>query len=370
MYKVLVVTEEGRGGGALGRIRMIAEELNDKIETVVVAPSSAAVYIKSLEDKGIRVIPIAMNPLNTIPKWFIRYVISFIPEIWGIIGIIKREKPHVVHCNGSWQIKGIIAAKWTGTKCIWQMNDTYQPKAVLFFFKMLSGLPDAYFYASHATKAYYTKVSQRLIKKVSKIIQAPVKRKEQIVVREHQLENSPLRLVLVGYINHHKGLDILMNALHKIDERQVVCDVVGPVLSTRAKYKKGLDKLAAKTGVVLNFLGYQDVNSALFDGYDFYVCSSRREASPMAVWEAMTNGLPIISTPVGDIAEIVGKNHCGLVAKDISSEALSAVISEAIMVDQKTYDFWSVNCIKTAALFDHQNIAEQYLEAYTEIIRA
>ena len=370
MYKVLVITEEGRGGGALGRIRLIAEELKNKIETVVVAPSSASVYIKSLEDKGIRVIPIAMNPLNTIPKWFFRYVVNFVPEIWGIIGIIKREKPHAVHCNGSWQIKGIMAAKWTGTKCIWHMNDTYQPRAVLFFFKMLSGLPSTYFYASHATKAYYANVSQKLLKKASRVIQAPVKRKELIVVRDHQLENKPIRLVLVGYINHHKGLDILMNALNKIDQRQVVCDVVGPVLSTRAKYKEGLDELSARTGIELNYLGYQDINSTLFRGYDFYICSSRREASPMAVWEAMTHGLPIISTPVGDIADIVGKNQCGLVAKYISSEALSAVISEASKVDQETYNLWSANCIKTAALFDHQNIAEQYLQAYTEIISA
>ena len=38
-----------------------------------------------------------------------------------------------------------------------------------------------------------------------------------------------------------------------------------------------------------------------YSNSSIYICSSLNESSPMAVWEAMSSGLPIITTPCGDI---------------------------------------------------------------------
>jgi len=84
MYKVLVITEEGRGGGALGRIRLIASELKEKIQTVVLAPKTADSYIQSLHAEGIETISTRVIPLSKNPLLLFKYLLSFIPEIWSM----------------------------------------------------------------------------------------------------------------------------------------------------------------------------------------------------------------------------------------------------------------------------------------------
>ena len=370
MHKVLVVTEEGRGGGALGRIRLVADALQGKIETIVLAPSSADKYINSLESLNIKTYSTNLHPLSSNFVYFLKYLIWFIPEIWSICNIIKDVRPDLVHCNGSWQIKGILAARVMGIKSIWQMNDTYQPKPVLYLFKLLGYLPTAFIHASTRTRTYYNAISTALANKIERIIQAPVVKQITIQNRPHVFQRSPLRLILVGYINPHKGIDILIEALSFIASFEVECDIVGPVLETKSDYKRELDMLATAKGVKLNFLGFKKVDHNLFKGYDFYCCSSRREASPMSVWEALSYGLPVISTPVGDIAEIVAEYKCGYMATDLTPEALAGAIKAAQVVDQVTYDKMSQASLKASALFDHQKIAEQYLSFYSEVMSA
>ena len=106
MHKVLVITEEGRGGGALGRIKLIAEELQGQIHTTVLAPSSAENYIKKLKRVDIHVVSTRLTPLTTNFSLFLKYVLFFPFEVWSIRSIVKEVEPDLVHCNGSWQIKG------------------------------------------------------------------------------------------------------------------------------------------------------------------------------------------------------------------------------------------------------------------------
>lgn len=63
---------------------------------------------------------------------------------------------------------------------------------------------------------------------------------------------------------------------------------------------------------VVSLPGHQsDVASHLSEA-DLYLCTSLREAAPLSVREAMAMGLPVISTPAGDVPELIEASGAGI----------------------------------------------------------
>jgi len=368
MYKVLNISEEGRGGGALGRIRIISNELKGKIDTVIIVPKNSRKYIESLRDLKLEYRELRMHPMTKNFAGAIMYFIFFIPEIVGLIRLIIDEKPDLIHCNGSWQIKGVIASWLTGVRSVWHMNDTYQPVFVERLFRMTSWLPTGYIYASERTKKYYQRLNTRIANKTySSILVAPVDRQQiQPINRRRE---KPIRMLIIGYINIHKGIELLIKAASLLVEENIEIDIVGPVLESQKAYMEGLEGVIRELQVEnISFLGYQKVHNELLERYHYYVCSSIREASPMAVWESLSAGLPVVSTDVGDVKEIIEKNQCGVIAKEMNGASLAVAIRALINQSDKEYEQMSKNAIRASALFDKKEVAKHYLNFYNQVI--
>jgi len=75
---------------------------------------------------------------------------------------------------------------------------------------------------------------------------------------------------------------------------------------------------AAVRGAVA--LGHVDAMQDLYAAADVLVCASKAEGTPYAVLEAMWSGLPVVSTPVGDVAWILG--GAGDVTEDLAAALL------------------------------------------------
>jgi len=67
---------------------------------------------------------------------------------------------------------------------------------------------------------------------------------------------------------------------------------------------------------------------------------------------------------------VVEEFGCGIVARNISPHALAEAIRKALLIDQPLYDKMSTQSYKASSLFDHREIAAQYLHFYTEVISA
>lgn len=370
MYKVLMVSEEGRGGGPLGRIRMMAQELQNDMDITVVVPSSSEKYINRLKKEEIKFCTPNLNPLTTAPWGFIKYVFFFIPEIINLARLFSKLKPDVVHANGSWQFKGIIAAKLTGVRSIWHMNDTYQPRIVTRFFNLLAGFPDAYIYASKRTQEYYESISPKLKKcEQTKVIAAPVDRSYLISQARTTRRSKAIRFLTVGYINKWKGIELTIAAANELRDYDITFDVVGPILETRKIFANKLYKLIEELDVqTVSFLGYRKVDKTLFEEYDYYLCSSIKEASPMAVWESLSAGLPLVSTEVGDVAEIIRHHGCGVLSVDYNGASLAEAIKKILEVSDTEYHDMSKGALEASMFFDKEEVAKSYLSFYTQVI--
>ena len=111
----------------------------------------------------------------------------------------------------------------------------------------------------------------------------------------------------------------------------------------------------------VSFLGNVEDISALLEKSDVFVLSSDSEAMPISILEAMAHGLPILSTAVGGVPDIVTDN--GLLVDKGDADALSEAMIR--MADSQSF---RAECGKKSfeyiQKFSIENIIEQYVELY------
>ena len=369
MIKVIVVSEEGRGGGPLKRMKLLGSHWSGKINYSLLLPKSTdPLILESLQNEKIKLDLLSLHPLTKNIIGLLRYVLFFIPEIIRLIRFFRKEKPDIIHANGSWQIKSLIASKFTKSRAIWHMNDMYQPKLVRVLFKICAGLPDAYIFASERTKKYYMGIAPAIKHyMVRDVIPAPVKMEMNTVAS--QALNKPTKVVTVCYINENKGLEELLEALSLLKEEEISLDIVGPVIAGKESYMRKLKGLMADLGLNnVRFCGYKQINASFLKQYDFYICSSRREASPMAVWEALAAGLPVISTDVGDVASVLEEYECGILIREGTTDSISEAIRHSIGLNENRYFHMREKARRAAQeMFAIENLIPKYVDCYTKV---
>jgi len=374
---VLNITEEGRGGGPLKRIVDVGSQLKDKgINSVALFPSDHSNdFEEELLAANMPFRKIKLHRLTKDKKSLIAYILTFIPEIFSLKKIIQKSQTDIVLCNGSWQIKGVLAAKFAKAKSIWIQNDTQQGKMVRLLFKLISNLPDAYVYVSNRTKDYYEAINPNIINKPSVVIQSPVNmEKFSPKSGKNLLPYTEFKILSVGYINANKGFDTLVRAIDFVNKKtdcQVQFYIAGPAFDSQKEYYNNLLKIQKEKNIEnLQFLGLRKDVDLLLNEVDLYVCSSDFEASPISIWEALASGVPVVSTDVGDVKEIIENSGCGLVVPCKRPEELADAIVKLIK-DRDYLENCQKNTRKTAILnFSMESTATKYLNFYHQIAKS
>ncbi len=135
---------------------------------------------------------------------------------------------------------------------------------------------------------------------------------------------STITLLFLGRYGERKGALRIVNALHSLPDSalkrvHLVMAGDGDVVSVRQEvHKLGLDAQVT----VLDWVNEQQ-RSALLANADVFVLPSLAEGLPMSVLEAMSWGIPVVTSPVGGIPEVVqdGFNGFLVLPTDISAIA-------------------------------------------------
>ena len=121
-------------------------------------------------------------------------------------------------------------------------------------------------------------------------------------------------LLCVGAIAPHKGHDVLLAALAELDDQSWHCRCVGSLDHDRSfadqlclqAHRAGLTERVTFTGP----LSGRRLDS-VFAAADVLVHPARVEGYGMVVTEALSHGLPVITTTAGGLVEAVGTTHDG-----------------------------------------------------------
>jgi glycosyltransferase involved in cell wall biosynthesis len=105
----------------------------------------------------------------------------------------------------------------------------------------------------------------------------------------------------LGRLTDQKGFDVLVEAV-----RRLTGDGVRLELVVGGTGRDGEQLRRAAAGLPVTFAGFVDRPRAFLADLDVFCLSSRREALPLVLLEAMSEGLPCVATDVGDVRTAVG----------------------------------------------------------------
>lgn len=336
MRKIANILEEGRYGGPQARTTLICEKMNNTefAVSVVFPHNESELFHEKLSAKGIRNKRIALHRLTKQKAHLVKYIALFIPELFTLYKLFKKQHVDIVHCNGAWQIKGAIAGALSGAKVVWFLNDTQMPLLLRMIFRRLALICcDAVIANGNRVKKYYLD-DLRLLSIPFEVIQSPVDTSifdPEKVEEDQKIVGYPgLKIVTVGNVNHLKGTEYFIEMASILNNQydNLGFFVVGPHFASQKAYSEKMIRMAQKYDLDnLHFCGSLENIPSVLKAADVYVCSSIAEASPISVWEAMSMGKAIVSTNVGDVAKFIKDGESGFVVPAKDPAALAEKVS-------------------------------------------
>jgi len=118
----------------------------------------------------------------------------------------------------------------------------------------------------------------------------------------------------------------------------------------------------------VKFLGKQDGLVEILTASDIFLIPSQSESFGLAALEAMACGLPVISSSVGGLPELVAHNECGFIAEigDIERMAKYAI---DLLTNEKKYSIFSQNArSRSVNKFDINKVVPLYEEDYNKVL--
>ncbi|SDD54075.1 Glycosyltransferase involved in cell wall bisynthesis [Geodermatophilus telluris] len=134
--------------------------------------------------------------------------------------------------------------------------------------------------------------------------------------------NAVPRVGAFGRLTAQKGFDVLLAALRRVDVPfEAVVGGAG---------RDGEALRAAAAGLPVTFPGWVDDVRGFLASLDLFVVSSRVEAGPLVLAEAMAESLPCVSTDVGEVRRTAGEDLVVVPVDDAGAlaEAIGGLLAD------------------------------------------
>lgn len=147
-------------------------------------------------------------------------------------------------------------------------------------------------------------------------------------VTDNAFKSDEFNIVSVGKVIPVKGYDRLARIHKRLRDRgyKVHTYILGI-----GSQRKEIEDYCIKNGFQdsFTFLGYQQNPYKYMSKADLFVCSSLSEGLSTAVTEALITGIPVLSTDVSGMNELLGESEYGIIAKN-NEEALYQSLKQLI----------------------------------------
>ncbi|MGJ7442068.1 glycosyltransferase family 4 protein [Aquipuribacter sp. MA13-6] len=187
------------------------------------------------------------------------------------------------------------------------------------------------------------------------------------LARELGMDADVPWILTVGRIVPQKNHDLLLDAsarwrgLHPAPEVLVVGVGPGPVVAR-------LRRTIAEERLPVRLLGARDDIAALMHASDVFVLTSRWEAPALSVQEAMHAHLPVVSTAVGGVPDVLGDT--GVLVPGDDLEAFAVEVALLLSDPVRAEALAEAAGARARAMPDEDDVAADVLDSYAEACAA
>jgi glycosyltransferase involved in cell wall biosynthesis/GT2 family glycosyltransferase len=379
--KIIIFSHNLNLGGAPIVISEIAAALasipgND---VTIVSPSDGPLK-ERIEKNGIKV-----RVLENFPN-IDNLDIEQIRSLMMKVGVeLDFDSYDVVLCNTITTYWGVIISQMYKKPVIWHIHESIRPGeyihliadrgAKLEFIKLLESA-DKIVFQSNFTRELFENFNRNdnfvTIQgglPLNKINNWVSKKDRSSIRQAFGFSKDDLIITLIGTTCERKGQHIFLEAINLLratcTDRKIKFLIVGAIPGA---YLDGLN-LAIKKANMKNVYIMNEVEE-IYDIYflsDAFVCTSYMESFPMVVLLAMAFKLPVFSTDVYGIPEIITDKVEGHLFKAGDARKLSEIISDFIRNPASYHDMTEKAYAKVTRLFDNEQRSLQHIDLVREV---
>jgi glycosyltransferase involved in cell wall biosynthesis len=371
MPKLLLVITKGNWGGAQRYVFDMATNLRGRYD-VAVACGMPGTLVERLAAENV--------PVHVIPR--LGRDISILGDLSSFFSLIKlfwKERPAVVHLNSS-KIGGIgaVAARLCGIRHIiftvhgFAFNEErpWWHKVLITIASWLSVL--------FATKAicinrteYNQLIRWPMMKHKAVLIYnglatpaflKPAEARQHIATITNRPELASEAVHLVGTISElvaNKGLTYAIEAFGQLPDSHFVIMGTGDQRSE-------LENEARELGVAdrVHFAGFVPGASQYLRGFDVFLLSSIKEGLPYVILEAGSAKIPVVSTNVGGIPDLITDMEHGILVQTRKPQELARAIAFMRNHKKQSQQFAKELCERVKSEFSIERMVQQTIAVY------
>jgi len=180
-----------------------------------------------------------------------------------------------------------------------------------------------------------------------------------------QMKNEKKRFIHISTLGYHKNIWGILHTIQKLFEsrQDFELQLAGNASKEIVDWTKE-NKLYNNCIFFTGLISYEEVARVIRKA-DALVMFSRYENLPCVILEALCSGLPVISTDVGGIREVINKENGILIASEKEDEFLNAM--NYLLDNLDEYDKEKI-AFSSKEKFNYHTVGKQFNEAYKEVL--
>ena len=384
MINILYLNPAGFIGGAEKSLLDLLDNLPPERFRPLVALLSPGPMAEALRERSIdcRLLPLSPALLElsrgkgkNSPGALLAAPFRLLPAAGQLGRLIRKERISIVHTNGlKAHLLGTLPARFNGRPVVWHFRDLPGRGGYGRLFRRLARiLPSRIIANSAAVKRELGNPARaRVVYNGVAIPPAPDeagtgRRREKL-----GLGKGELVIGTIGHLAPLKGYEDFLQAIPAILEKfpasrfLITGDAIYPAWRD---YRRSLEARAEELGVAgaVIFTGGRTDPGEILPALDIFVLPSRSEGFGRANLEAMAAGLPVVSTNVGGIPEVVIDGETGLLVPPNRPAALARAII-TLAEDQGRRSKFGAAGRKRAAEFSIRRMTDGVVAIYDEVL--